>query len=220
MTPLTRRCVAAFALASTHFACSGDDVLPIDADFANQVAAAYGGSSGLGGSGAGGAAQTANAPRPASTSTGVDPAAGAASAPAESASPSQDSAGAGGSSGASSAAAGSGGGSASNPPPAASPCDGFAILSANCSSSGCHGAGSNLGTFAASEAAARSYIGKAGTVACAGVGVVIDLEDPPASLLIQKLGDEPPCGNYMPIAATRLPKADIDCIEDWIGSLK
>jgi len=102
--------------------------------------------------------------------------------------------------------------------PAAPPCDGFAILAANCGTSGCHGEGSNLGTFAASESAARSYVGKSGAV-CGGLGPILDPKDPPASILVQKLGDSPPCGQHMPLYGGLLPQADVACIEDWIGSL-
>jgi hypothetical protein len=102
---------------------------------------------------------------------------------------------------------------------ASSACDGFAILAANCGTSGCHGARSNLGTFAASDKDARSYIGRSGKI-CANLGVIIDPSDPPASLLIQKLSDFPPCGQSMPALGFPLSDADIACIEDWIGSLE
>lgn len=98
-------------------------------------------------------------------------------------------------------------------------CDGFAILATNCGSSGCHGEGSNLGTFAASEADARDYIGAPGSVSCIGQGLVIDTDDPAASLMMMKLSDDPPCGQPMPGNGQLLAQADIDCIEDWISGL-
>jgi hypothetical protein len=121
--------------------------------------------------------------------------------------------------GAAGSVASAGGGTQVSPTAAGSACDGFALLASNCGTSGCHGTGSNLGTFAASESAARSYIGKSGTVTCAGQGSLINPDDPPASILVQKLGDYPPCGNHMPLAGALLSDADVACIEDWIGSL-
>jgi hypothetical protein len=109
-----------------------------------------------------------------------------------------------------------GGGSLASPP--TRPCDGFAILQANCGTGGCHGEGSNLGAFAASKSAARGYIGKSGAV-CAGLGAILEPTDPPASILVQKLGDNPPCGQHMPLYGALLPEKDIACIKDWIGSL-
>jgi hypothetical protein len=98
-------------------------------------------------------------------------------------------------------------------------CDGFAILATNCGSSGCHGDGSNLENFAASEADARAFVGSPGTLACVGQGDVIDTDDPAASLMITKLSDDPPCGQRMPVTGGALSESDIDCLEAWIGSL-
>lgn len=98
-------------------------------------------------------------------------------------------------------------------------CDGFAILEANCATSGCHGqAGSTLGDFASSVEAARAYIGVEGTI-CAGEGPIIDTDDPGASVLVGKLTDDPPCGQPMPPVGGPLSDEDIACIEEWIGGL-
>ncbi len=98
-------------------------------------------------------------------------------------------------------------------------CDGFAVLEANCGTSGCHGEGSNLGTYAESEEVARSYIGEPGIV-CSTQGALIDTDDPSASLMVRKLSRDPPCGNPMPLNAQPLSAADAQCIEDWIGGLE
>lgn len=103
--------------------------------------------------------------------------------------------------------------------PSEPPCDGFAILQASCGQGGCHGAGSNLGNFAESEAVARSYIGRSGTLTCASAGPLIDPDDPAASVIVQKVLDDPPCGNYMPPSGGFLSASEVACIEDWIGSL-
>lgn len=122
-------------------------------------------------------------------------------------------AGEAGSGGVAAGAAGSGGSGATGS------CDGFAILAANCGTSGCHGEGSNLETFAASEASARTFIGKPGTLACSGQGDVIDTDDPAESLMIRKLADDAPCGQPMPITGAPLSASEIACIETWIGGL-
>jgi hypothetical protein len=56
-------------------------------------------------------------------------------------------------------------------------------------------------------------------VTCAGLGALINPANPPASILVQKLADSPPCGNHMPLAGALLSAAEVDCIEEWIGSL-
>jgi hypothetical protein len=205
-----RRLGAGLALSMACAACAGDDTPPLDGALANEIAAAYGGgtgsptgSSAAGSSGSGGSGSVAAVGGAAGNSTMSSLAGAAGAAPSMSA--------AGGSQASPPAPA--------LPPPAAPPCDGFAILQANCATGGCHGEGSNLEAFAASEAAARSYLGKSGTLACAGAGLLLDPKDPPASLMVQKLEDSPPCGNHMPLYGDPLPKADITCIEDWIGSL-
>jgi hypothetical protein len=126
-------------------------------------------------------------------------------------------AGSGGNGGGTSA--GAAGSSSSSSSGNASSCDGFALLAANCGTSGCHGEGSNLEDFAASEAAARAFIDKPGTLACTGQGLVIDTENPEDSLMVRKLSDDAPCGQQMPISGEPLSAAEVECIEDWISGL-
>jgi hypothetical protein len=211
---------AGTALAVLCAACAGSDIpAELDLDLANEIAAAYGGGTATTRGGSAGAAGAA------AGATGGSGGAAAGGAPASSAA----SAGAGGAAagglretlndaGAGGSAATSAGGS-SSPTAPASTCDGFPILAANCGTSGCHGEGSNLGTFAASLSAARGYIGKSGTVTCAGQGALINPANPAASILVQKLQDSPPCGNHMPLAGALLSDAEVDCITEWIGSL-
>jgi hypothetical protein len=216
------RCAAALALV--QLACAGDKLPELNRNIGDQIAAAYAGSNGLG---AGGSMQSADAPgQGGSGGAGPKTNGGDSDSDDEPSTPAP-SGGAGGGDATSSGGAGgsagappssSGGGTSS--PPATPACDGFAILEANCGTSGCHGAGSNLGTFASSEAVARSYIGKSGAVTCSGAGPILNPDDPPASILIQKLSDSPPCGNYMPLNGMLLSDSDVDCLEDWIGSLK
>jgi hypothetical protein len=92
------------------------------------------------------------------------------------------------------------------------------VLETNCSTSNCHGEGSNLGNFAESVEAAREYIGEEGAV-CGGQGPLIDPENPEDSVLVLKLGEEAPCGQPMPLLRDPLSQSDIDCIVEWIGGL-
>jgi hypothetical protein len=96
--------------------------------------------------------------------------------------------------------------------------DGFAILQVRCGGAVCHGAGSAVGSFAASEADALSYVGLESNGICAGSGVVINPEDPEGSLLIRKLRADPPCGSRMPLGST-LSDQEITCLESWMRSL-
>lgn len=89
------------------------------------------------------------------------------------------------------------------------------IFQARCGSAGCHGptqpaAGLDL---ASPDVAAR-VVG-VGATGCPGYVLAVP-ENPPASLLVQKLGPEPPCGSRMPLGGT-LDDATIACVRDWIG---
>lgn len=189
-------------------ACAGKDPPQLTADQADAIQAAYdgagGGTAGVGGGagqGGGGGAPSAGSGGGGGTQVPGSSTGGSASA------------GAAGSGGGSTAVAGSGGGTGSG-----SRCDGFAVLAANCGTSGCHGDGSNLEDFAASEDAAREFIDAPGTLACGGQGLVIDVDDPADSLMVRKLADDPPCGQQMPPGGSLTP-AEVDCIEEWIGGL-
>jgi hypothetical protein len=191
-------------------ACAGKDPPQLTADQADAIQAAYDGAA-SGSAGAGGGAGLGGGAG-ASSAAGAG---GGGSQAGSSAGGGGGSAGAGvaGSGGGSTAAAGSSGSTGS-----VNTCDGFAVLAANCGTSGCHGEGSNLEDFADSEAAAREFIDAPGTLACGGQDVVIDTEDPAESLMVRKLSDDPPCGQQMPPGGGLTP-ADVDCIEDWIGGL-
>ena len=187
----------------------------VSSRLADEIRATYeldGGVASNGGSGGGAARAPSNA---------VASAAGGGSAVPSARTSADNAAGAGGSAasapeGVDSAEGGSGGGAATAPK---GNCDGFAVLAANCGSSGCHGDGSNLENFAASENAARAFIDKPGTLACTGQGMVIDPDDPDGSLMLQKLSADPPCGSTMPLGGITLGKSDIECIRSWISNL-
>jgi hypothetical protein len=203
--------------AALSLACAGKDIPEVDPDLrsgladsflgAPVAAAGASGGNGVGGSSAGGA------PSGNGGSAGSANAVGG-SAGAGSGMEASNGGSASGAAGAGMSSAGAAGAGASDTGTA---CDGFAVLEANCSSGGCHGAGSNLGNFAESESIARTFIGREGSV-CAGRGSIIDTDDPLASVLLLKLSDDAPCGQPMPLNGS-LDEADITCLEDWIGSL-
>jgi hypothetical protein len=94
----------------------------------------------------------------------------------------------------------------------------FFLLEQRCGFSGCHGDGSALGDFAVSEAQAATFVGVEPTI-CEEAGVLIDPSDPPASFLVQKLGNNPACGAPMPIGGDVFTEAETACVERWIGGL-
>jgi hypothetical protein len=190
-------------------ACAGADTPPRDSDLEDQIRAAY-----ASGSRPTGSAGSATAPA-GGGSAGARATTGAGGAPPASRG------GSGG--GAAVAAAGAG---MDDPEPATGgsggggDCDGFALL-ASCNGGSCHGAGSGLGNFAESEAAAKTFVGKSGTVTCSANGPLFNPDDPASSVVVRKVSANPPCGGLMPAGST-MPvfSADqIQCLEDWISTL-
>jgi hypothetical protein len=221
---LLRRARIASTLCAGLVACAGGETPGLTPQQAEDVAVAYAGgrraatpgdeSGAVAGAGAKGASSAASSGAGADLAAAAGGSAGAPSAAG-------DGGGTAGTSGSANAGAGgpanAAGGTAGTG--ASIPCDGFAVVAANCGTSGCHGQGSNLEAFATSEAAARTYIGSPGTLACSGQGDVIDADDPPASLMLTKLSDDPPCGQPMPLSGSPLTAAEIQCIEEWLGAL-
>jgi len=104
-------------------------------------------------------------------------------------------------------------------------CDGFAIIELKCGGGSCHGgpSGGFLSGFAASEDQAATYAGQP-SMTCSAQGDNADIfnpDNPGASLVLQKIAGTSACGSAMPLGspANSLPPEDIDCIEEWIGSL-
>lgn len=195
-------------------ACAGSESPSPDPDLARAIAATYGSGQAAASAGASG-----NIPTPPSSPEN----------PADDPDEPAAAAGSGGAGGAADqppddGTAGSGGANAEEPEapaevPAEPACDGFSIIAASCGQGGCHGQGSNLGNFAESEDIARTFIGRDARLTCAGSGAIIDPENPSGSVLVLKLSDDPPCGNYMPPSAQFLSADEVACIEDWMGSL-
>jgi hypothetical protein len=92
-------------------------------------------------------------------------------------------------------------------------------LQLKCNGPSCHGDGSTVSGFAASEAAAMGFIDQDPSSAgqCAGNDPIMDPGNPGNSLIIQKL-EGTPCGLQMPLGPP-LSDDEVQCIEDWIGTL-
>jgi hypothetical protein len=181
-------------------ACAGQDTPPIDDDFAIGLRDC--------------ATRTGTcAPRPSGGMTAVSPASssGSRNNPPQTAGDGGAEPPAGGSTSIADAGSSSSG----------TVCDGFAVLKGSCgASSFCHGAGSMVSAFADTPSAAASFVGeRAEGDECAGeTSPLFDPEDPAGSLVITKLGADPPCGSPMPLGGSLEPD-DIACVQEWIESL-
>jgi hypothetical protein len=186
-------------------ACAGTDTPPVDSQLEDDIADRFT-NGGVGTAGAGNAGSG-------NGGSGNTPAAGSGNTPA---------AGSGGAGGQNPPPAAGGGTQeppgGDEPPPSTGPCDGFAVLETNCSSGGCHGAGATFGNFAESEEVALGFVDAEAAFQCSGEGALLDPANPRASVIIQKVNGTHSCGADMPIGGS-LSDEDIDCLEEWIGSL-
>ena len=169
-------------------ACAGETIPDVDDELITSVEAVYAG--GAGGNGQGGSDDDDDDDR---GNGGRGGSAAASAAGAAGAGDDDNSGGAAGSAVASAGAAGAAGAAGDGPVlgggsggsgAVATPCDGFPIIQQNCGTGSCHGTGSNLGTFAASEDELIAIIGEEGTI-CAGRGPLVDPADPDGCVLIQ-----------------------------------
>jgi hypothetical protein len=187
-------------------ACAGSDTPPVDDAFEDALGQTYGRGSAAGGAPA------------ASAGSSSTPSGGRGGAPA------RPPAGGGGTANPPVASAGTGGAGAQppggdEPPPSSGgACDGFEVLNLKCNGGGCHGDGSSLGDFAASEEAALAVVGEDAIATCSGEGPMIDPANPRQSVIMQKVLGTATCGGQMPLG-TPLEDSEIDCLEEWIGSL-
>jgi hypothetical protein len=99
-------------------------------------------------------------------------------------------------------------------------CGGAAILVSSCGASSCHGAGSPLGAFAASEASLESAVGQAAsaTYSSCGSGNLIDAADITQGVIYNKINGASCGGSPMPLGPP-LSAADQACIEDFLDGL-
>jgi len=202
-------------------ACAGETIPDIDGPLADSIEERYavGASGAVGAAGAGGRGQVASDADDDDGPVARAGRGGSASVAAAGAGGALDEGEGGAAGSAMVAAAGAAGGGVGGGGGSGVACDGFAIIQENCGGGSCHGQGSNLGTFAVSEDDLRSYIGEEG-ILCVGQGPLLDPADPEGSVLVQKLSDDPPCGQPMPAGVDQLDPEDIDCIVEYIGSLE
>lgn len=94
------------------------------------------------------------------------------------------------------------------------------VFTPRCGSAGCHGA-TGIGNFGVGADEAESYVGEEPSLTSADCGLMIDPDDPSASLLLTKTtGDFPSgasCGGIMPLGGGALSATETDCIESWLS---
>lgn len=186
-------------------ACAGADTPARDDELEDAIAQAYGNGVGVAGSapvgGSGGRAPTGGAGGAVSRG-GSSSTSGAGGAP-------------GGSSGGGTGPVAMGGsGSTGECDP-----DGLELLLTRCSGPTCHSANSPFNGFAESENALVGFVDESGTSTCASAGPLLDPGNPPASVIVQKLRGTATCGGQMPLASAPFSDDEIQCVEDWIGTL-
>lgn len=83
----------------------------------------------------------------------------------------------------------------------------------------CHGAAEpEAGLDLVSPGAGARLVGQASVQeACEGLVIVDPSGD--NSLLVDKLGDAPPCGARMPFGATKLDAAEVECVRRWVDEV-
>lgn len=100
----------------------------------------------------------------------------------------------------------------SAPPPACA----LSIFKNTCGLTGCHAKGSATIDLASAGVASRIVNQKSISMMCKGRVYVSSTGQ--SSLLLDKLGASPPCGQRMPIGGM-LSAADTKCLTDWVKSL-
>jgi hypothetical protein len=91
-----------------------------------------------------------------------------------------------------------------------------ALLEDSCAGASCHGSANPAGGLDLASPGLPERL--AGKPAQGGSGLLVDLDQPDASVLYTKLGDAPPFGSRMPLGAEALDEATLACLLDWIGS--
>jgi hypothetical protein len=86
---------------------------------------------------------------------------------------------------------------------------------ASCHSANRHEADLDLET----RPIADRLIGVPGAQAGCDVHPLADAGTPEASLIYLKLGEQPPCGERMPLLGKTLSGAELDCVLEWIADL-
>lgn len=92
------------------------------------------------------------------------------------------------------------------------------LFALRCSSRLCHGAGaeSQAGLDLRSPGPESRLVDVASTSKDCDGRLLIDPDEPEASLLLLKLGEDPPCGERMPLVGARLNAFERQCLLDWI----
>ncbi|WP_437536510.1 c-type cytochrome domain-containing protein [Sorangium sp. So ce726] len=91
-----------------------------------------------------------------------------------------------------------------------------ALVMAKCATSGCHDGQANPGGLDLTTGWETRVAGQAST--CGGSATVVVPGDPDGSLLYQKVTDDPPCNNKMPLGPA-LSADEMKCLYDYIAAL-
>jgi hypothetical protein len=92
------------------------------------------------------------------------------------------------------------------------------IFTPKCGGSGCHSPPDPAnGLDLVSPGVAQRVVDHAAKMC---LGNLADPTDPEGSVIVQKLGDSPPCGERMPLHGDKLSEDDITCIKVWIVELQ
>jgi hypothetical protein len=94
------------------------------------------------------------------------------------------------------------------------------VFAATCASSVCHDAVDPAeGLDLASPGVASRLLGVTSASAACGGRLLVDPDDRPASLLLEKLTAAPTCGDPMPLAGTPLTAEQVECVTTWVEGL-
>lgn len=90
-------------------------------------------------------------------------------------------------------------------------------LEKKCGSAGCHGATTPASNLDLVSPGVEERIADK-TAMCGGL--LVNTNDPQASVVYTKLLDPPPCGGRMPFLQEALPSEEIDCVLTWIEGIE
>jgi hypothetical protein len=90
-------------------------------------------------------------------------------------------------------------------------------LDKKCANAGCHGA---MMPAANLDLVSPGVEGRIADKSAMCGGLLVNTNDPQASLVYTKLLDQPPCGGRMPFLQEALPSEEIDCILTWIEGIE
>jgi len=95
-------------------------------------------------------------------------------------------------------------------------CNAEALLRQRCGTAGCHGASRPSADLDLASSGVASRLRNRASTGCGGL--IIDATTPVASLLLDKISDQPSCGDQMP-PGTPLGTSERACLTYWINAV-